>query len=252
MANAEVRIIGITGIPEVVAGSDLAAMLMDAANAQASPLQEGDILVVTQKVVSKAEGRVLDASTFVPSAFALSVAKQYDKDPRLVEAVLQESKRIVRMDRGVMIAESRLGHISANAGVDTSNLKEKGQIALLPEDPDRWCRETKSAIHKRLGFDVAVLMSDTFGRPWREGLTDVAIGLAGMSPVIDYRGQTDPAGLVLRASVLAVADELAGAAELVIGKFSRMPAAIIRGFSYPKGDGRATDLQRAPDKDLFR
>ena len=248
----EVRIIGITGIPEVPAGSDVASMLIAAARAQGTPLEGGDVLVVTQKIVSKAEGRVVEAKSIVPSEFALSIAKQYDKDPHVVEAVLRESRRIVRMDRGVIIAESRLGHISANAGVDTSNLRERGQIAMLPEDPDRWCRETREAVRRQAGVDVAVIMSDTFGRPWREGLTDVAIGLAGMSPVIDYRGQPDPAGMVLHASVLAVADELAGAAELVIGKFSRNPAAIIRGYAYPKGEGRATDLQRAPDKDLFR
>lgn len=250
--QAEVRIIGIEGIPEVSEGSDVPGMLVAAAKAQGTPIESGDVLVVTQKIVSKAEGRVVDAKSIVPSEFAWKIAKQWDKDAHVVEAVLRESRRIVRMDRGVIIAESRLGHISANAGVDTSNLKERGQVALLPEDPDRWCREAREAVRRLVGADIAVIMSDTFGRPWREGLTDVAIGLAGMLPVIDYRGQPDPTGNVMHASVLAVADELAGAAELVIGKFSRMPAAIIRGYAYPKGDGRAVDLQRAPDKDLFR
>jgi coenzyme F420-0:L-glutamate ligase/coenzyme F420-1:gamma-L-glutamate ligase len=250
--GAQLSIFGFAGIPEVAAGVDLPLMLMQAAERQGTPFLDRDVLVVTQKVVSKAEGRVLDAAEIVPSPFAETLAREYSKDARVVEAVLRESRRIVRMDRGVIIAESRLGFISANAGVDTSNLASSGQIALLPEDPDRWCRETRDALRRRVGVDVAVIMSDTFGRPWREGLTDVAIGLAGMSPVIDYRGQADPAGLVLKASVLAVADELAGAAELVIGKFSRMPAAIVRGYEYLPGDGRAVDLQRAPEKDLFR
>lgn len=252
MAVPEIRMVAITGMPEVRPSDDLAEMLLDAAGAQDTRLHSGDVLVVTQKIVSKAENRLVRLADVKPSAFASSIARDYDKDARLVEVVLQESRRIVRMDKGIIITENRLGHICANAGIDASNMGEHGTVALLPADPDRWCSDARTTIKARLGVDVAVIMSDTFGRPWREGCTNVAIGVAGMEPMVDYRGQVDPAGMTLRVSVLAVADELASAAELLMGKFARIPAVIIRGYPYLHGAGKASQLLREPGKDLFR
>ena len=252
MAVPEIRVIGITGLPELHPGDDLGGMLVRAAEKQGTSLQSGDVLVVTQKVVSKAVGRLVALESIQPSEFAQTIAKQYDKDPRHVEAVLRESRRIVRMDRGVIITENLLGQVCANAGIDASNLAEAGYLALLPADPDRWCREAHSRVQALANADVGVVMSDTFGRPWREGCTNVAIGVAGMPAVVDYRGQVDTSGYVLRVSILAIADELASAAELVMAKFDRIPAAIVRGYPYAKVEGKASDLLRAPDKDMFR
>ena len=252
MTPPEVLFIGIAGMPEVRAGDELVGVLLDAAQAQGTALQDGDVLVVTQKIVSKSEGRMVALAEVEPSEFARTIALEYDKDPRHVEVVLRESRRIVRMGHGVIITENRLGHVCANGGIDASNLDGEGLLALLPEDPDRSCAEIRSEIGRRTGADVAVLMSDTFGRPWREGCTNVAIGVAGLQPLIDYSGQRDPAGYVLRVSVLAIADELASGAELVMGKVDRVPAAIARGYPYPRGQGGASDLLRPPEKDLFR
>ena len=252
MTPPEVRVIGITAMPEVRTGDDLAGMIVDAVEAQGTGFLDGDILVVTQKVVSKAEGRLVALSDVEPSSFAQTIADRYDKDARHVEVVLRESRRIVRMDHGVIITENRLGHICANSGVDASNLETQGLLALLPEDPDRSCQELRSEVRRRTNVEVAVIMSDTFGRPWREGCTNVAIGVSGIDPLIDYSGQEDPSGFVLRVSVLAIADELAAAAELVMGKMDRVPAAIARGYPYPRAQGSSSSLIRSPDKDLFR
>ena len=252
MTAPEFRVIGITGIPEVMAGDDLPGLLVNAAQTQGTGLQDGDVLVVTQKIVSKAEGRLVRLSDIEPSEFARSIAALYDKDPSHVELVLRESRRIVRMDRGVIIAETRQGFVCANAGVDASNLPGEGLLAPLPEDSDRSAAQIRAEVRRRAGAEVAVIISDTFGRPWREGCTDVAIGVAGMEPMVDYRDQTDPAGYTLRVSVLAVADELASATELVRGKLARVPAAIVRGYPYPSGDGHSSALVREPQKDLFR
>ncbi|MCH7552717.1 MAG: coenzyme F420-0:L-glutamate ligase [Chloroflexi bacterium] len=252
MTVPEIRVIGVTGLPEIHAGDDLAAMMAAAAHTQGTPVQSGDVLVVTQKIISKAEGRVVSLATIDPSPFAESVALRYDKDPRVVELVLRESRRIVRMDQGVIITETLGGFICANAGIDTSNLDAQETVALLPDDSDRSASEIRARVRELTGAEIAVIVSDTFGRPWREGCTNVAIGVAGMLPLADYRGQTDPNGLSLRASVLAVADELASATELVMGKLDRIPAAIVRGYRYPEGDGTSGALVRAPDQDLFR
>ena len=252
VAPPEVRLIGITGLPEVHSGDDLPAMLIEAAARQGTPLEDGDVLVVTQKVVSKAEGRVLKLAEIDASPFAQSFAAKWDKEPGLVEAVLRQSRRIVKMDQGVLITENLLGHICANGGVDASNLETQGTVALLPEDPDRWCSQARAEARKRLGVEIAVIMSDTFGRPWRDGCTNVAIGVSGMDPMIDYRGQLDPAGMVLKVTVIAIADGLAAATEPIMGKFNRVPATIVRGYDYPKGEGGAAALLRDPSKDLFR
>lgn len=252
MPPPEIRIIGIQGLPEIRPGDDLAKMLVDAAKRQKTPLQTGDILVITQKVVSKAEGRLVKLADVKPSGFAKSIAATYQKDPRQMELILRESKRIVRMDMGILITETKHGFICANGGIDTSNLEVSGYAALLPEDSDKSARGIKRNLKRLNKADVAIIISDTFGRPWREGCTNVAIGVAGILPLIDYRGQKDPAGYLMRASILAVADELASATEPIMGKLNRIPAAIVRGFDYPKGNGSSRSLVRDAKMDMFR
>ena len=248
-----VRVYGLRGVPEVRPGDDLAALLTDAS--ERSPINgliEGDVVVVTHKVVAKAEGCLVDLRTVEPSAFARAIAARWSKDPRQVEVVLRESRRIVRMDYGVMVCETHHGFICANAGVDRSNAGAPDTVVTLPADADASARIIAGAIAAHTGARVAVIVSDTFGRPWREGLTNVAIGCAGLRPLRDDRGQIDPQGYALGATVLAVADELASAAELVTGKLDSVPAAVIRGYDYATGDGSAQELLRAPDRDMFR
>ena len=249
------EVIGITGIGEIVAGDGLADIIVSAARAQGTAIGDGDILVVTQKVVSKAEGRTVDLGEVDPSPLALELATAADRDPRLVEVVLRESRSIVRMDsdRGIIICETRHGFVCANAGVDTSNVPGEDFVSLLPEDPDRSAREilrrvTELAPAARLG----VVISDTHGRAWREGQTNLAIGVAGMDPVQDYRGTADAFGLVMKVSTIAVADELASAAEMVMGKATGVPAALVRGYEFAPGAGTAKALVRDRANDLFR
>ncbi len=249
-------IIPVGGLPEIQPGDDLGAFLCEALAAQQIALQESDVLIVTQKIVSKAEGRLVDLKTVEPSPFAVAFAARYDKDARQVEVVLRESARIVRMDHGVLISETHHGFVCANAGVDASNAFPE-VVALLPVDPDASATLIRQGIAGRTGVAPAVIISDTFGRPWREGIVNVAIGVAGMSPLQDYTGQHDPVGYELRVSVVAVADELASAAELVMGKIDRIPVALIRGYAYPPvttgtSAGGARALVRDPGKDMFR
>jgi coenzyme F420-0:L-glutamate ligase/coenzyme F420-1:gamma-L-glutamate ligase len=251
MGVVELRVIGLGGLPDVRPGDDIAALILEAAERQATPLTAGDILVVTQKIVSKAEGRVVALADVEPGAEAARLARETDKDPRLVELILRESRRIVRQAGPVLIMETRHGFVCANAGVDMSNVG-RGLVTLLPEDPDRSAAAIRAGLRERAGLEVAVVISDTFGRPWREGHTNVAVGIAGMEAFVDYVGQVDPHGYDLRVSTLAVADELAGAAELVMGKLSGVPAAIIRGYEYPRGSGTARDMIRPAERDLFR
>jgi coenzyme F420-0:L-glutamate ligase/coenzyme F420-1:gamma-L-glutamate ligase len=249
----QLRIIGITGIPEVSRGDDLAPLIFDAAQAQGTPFEANDVVVVTQKIVSKAEGAVVDLREVEPSPLAEEFARQYDKDPRHVEVVLRESRRIVRMDRGILIVETKHGFICANAGVDASNVPGEERVSLLPKDPDGSAHRLRRGLMARAGFPLAVIISDTFGRPWRMGSTDVAIGVAGINPLRDYRGQTDPYGYSLRVSVAAIADQIASAAELVAGKVSLIPAAIARGYSYsPDEEATIKPLLRDASLDLFR
>ena len=248
----QLQVIGLVGLPEVRPGDDLPSLIIEAARKQGARLQDGDVLVVTQKVVSKAEGRLVDLRDVQPSARAREVAKATGRDPRLVEVILRESRRIVRQAGQVLITETKHGFVCANAGVDASNVGGGDLVALLPEDPDRSAEAIRRAIEERAGVSVAVIVSDTFGRPWREGHTNVAVGVAGMSPVRDYVGQRDPFGYELRVSTMAVADELAGAAEPVMGKLSRVPVAIVRGFAFEPGAGTARELIRPPQRDLFR
>ena len=249
----EIRAIGIGGLPEIGVGDDLAALIMDAAAAQGTPVADGDVVVVTQKVVSKAEGRVMTIDDVVASPLALAITEGHRRDPRHTEMILRESRRIVRMDRGVIISETYHGYICANAGIDASNIPGANAICLLPVDPDASARRIRHAIRERFGLDTAVLVSDTFGRPWRNGAVNVSIGVAGFNPVVSYVGEFDPHGNELHTTTIAVADELAAAAELVTGKLLGVPVAIIRGYPYepmPDADSRA--IVRGADKDLFR
>ena len=239
----------VRGIPEVRPGDDLPDLI---ARATGEGLRPGDILVVTHKIVSKAEGRIVDLRAVEPSALAKGFAARYRRDPRQIEVVLRESRRIVRMDRGLIISETRHGFVCANAGVDASNVPGDDTVCLLPVDPDASAARLREALTARTGSELAVIVSDSFGRPWREGITNVAIGVAGMEPLADYRGQSDPYGYPLEASILAVADELAAAAELVMGKTEGIPAAVIRNYPYKPGPGKALNLLMGPERDLFR
>ena len=249
----EVRVIGVQGMPEIKPGNNLAGLLMDAAQRQGTPIEAGDVVVVTQKVVSKAEDRVISFDGIEPSALALTITEGYRRDPRHTEIILRESERVVRMDRGVIISQTRHGFICANAGIDASNIPGSQTVALLPVDPDASARGIMNSIKTRLGVDVAVVVSDTFGRPWRNGAANVAIGVAGFDPMLSYVGLEDSHGNMMHTTEIAVADELAAAAELVTGKVEGVPVTIIRGYPYaPKEDASMTRLIRTGDRDLFR
>ena len=243
------RVLPLKGIPEIRPGDDLAALTAEAAGTE---VRDGDVVIVTHKIVSKAEGRLVDLRTVEPSAFAKAFATRYGKDPRQIEVVLRESRRIVRMDRGLIISETSHGFVCANAGVDASNVPGDDVVCLLPVDPDASAARLRETLADRTGSDPAVIVSDSFGRPWRDGITNVAIGVAGMQPLADYRGKRDPHGFPLEASVLAVADELAAAAELVMGKTEGIPLAIVRGYSYSPAPGSARELLMPPERDMFR
>ena len=249
---SEFRVIGISGIPEAVPGMDLVAVILEAAQAQGISVEGEDILVITQKIVSKSEGELVDLATVTPSSLAEEWAEAYDRDPRMIEVALRESRRISRMDRGILVTETRHGFYCVNSGVDASNVPGESIVTLLPKDPDASARRIREGVHERTGFRVAVIITDTWGRPWREGLTNFAIGAAGMDVLKDYRGTQDPHGHELQATAIAVADELAAAAELVMGKVDQIPVAIIRGYPYSPAEGTARDLIREPDRDLYR
>ena len=252
---SEARIIGITRIPEITKGCDLADMILSATEAQGTPFETGDIVVVTQKVVSKAEGRTVDLATVTPSEFARIFAGHSGRDPRLVELVIRESVEIVRMkpDRGILITETRHGFVCANSGIDASNVVGDETVTLLPEDPDGSAGQLLEQFKSRTGLkELAVIVTDTFGRAWREGHVNFAIGVAGMDPFIDYRGQPDAQSKVMAVTRIAVADEVAAASELVMGKVDRVPVAIARGVRYVPGDGSARELVRERTNDLFR
>jgi len=239
-----IRILPVEGLPEVREGDDLAELI--AARAE---LQNGDVLVVAQKAVSKAEGRTVRLAEVEPSDEARQLAG--DEDPRRLEVILRESKRIVRTRPPLVIAETLHGFVCASAGVDSSNAPEPETVVLLPEDPDASAARIRERLRELAGVDVGVIVSDSFGRPWRQGTTDVAIGLAGIRPLLDLKGVRDQAGYELHATVIAVADELAGAAELVLGKTSGVPAAVIRGYD-ASGEGSARELVMPEERDLFR
>ena len=249
----QIRVIGVEGMPEVGAGDDLTALLIDAAEKQNTSIDSGDIVVVTQKIVSKAEGRVISIEDIQPSELALTITEGHRRDPRHTELILRESARIVRMDRGVIISETHHGFTCANAGIDASNIPGSNTVALLPVDPDASARRVRDAIKSRLGAEVAVIISDTFGRPWRNAAVNVAIGVAGFNPLLSYVGQEDSYGNMMYTTVICVADELAAVAELVTGKVLGVPVSIIKGYSYePMEDASHEALLRPPEKDLFR
>jgi coenzyme F420-0:L-glutamate ligase/coenzyme F420-1:gamma-L-glutamate ligase len=250
--NNGICIFPIHGIGDVQPGDDLADILVDALRRNEMALERGDVLVVTQKVVSKAEGRLVNLDTVEPSHMARMAALQGRKDAAYYEVVLRESRRLVKMDRGVLITETHHGFICANAGVDESNVAGGRFVTLLPLDPDGSAMRLRLALRERCHADVAVLISDTFGRPWREGQVNVAIGAAGLAPLIDYAGHQDAYGYTMHASMIAVADELASAAELVMGKVDRVPVAVVRGYPIVPSDDGARVLIRAPERDLFR
>ena len=248
----ELRIIPLPVAGEILKGESLSARLLSVADKARLRFQDRDVLVVKHKVVSKAEGAMVNLSKVRPSAASRAWAQRYGRDARVYQLALRESRRIVRRKHGVLITETRLGFVCANSGVDVSNVDGGRHAVLLPLDPDRSAAKLRSELKKRLGIDIAVIISDSFGRAWREGLTDVAIGVAGMRPLVDYRGRLDPHGYRLHATVHAVADELACAAGLVSGKLSRTPACIIRGFRWQPGKGSARQLIRPAKYDLFR
>jgi coenzyme F420-0:L-glutamate ligase/coenzyme F420-1:gamma-L-glutamate ligase len=249
-----VQVIGVKGLPIIREGDDLGRLISEKAAKQGSPVMDGDVIVVTHVVVSRAEGNVVNLDKVAPSAFAKNIAKQFDKDPALVEVVLRESKGIRRMADGVVITESKHGFVCANSGVDRSNVEGARNVALLPENPDKSAKNIRRQIAKASGKDVAVIVSDTHGRPLRNGEINVAIGVAGIKPLRDRRGEKDLFGYVLRVKQTAVGDELASAAELVIGQADEgIPVAIIRGYDYLRTErAKAIDLVRSKEKDLFR
>jgi len=251
-AGGEIRILPVAVSGEIRAGDSLCARLLAAARSLGLRFRDGDILVVKHKVVSKAEGALVALDEIRPSAASRVWARRYGLDARVSELAMRESRRIVRRKRGVLITETRHGFVCANSGVDVSNVDGGRHAVLLPVDPDRSAARLRRELKKQLGIEIAVIVSDSFGRPWREGLTEVAIGAAGIRPLVDYRGRRDPHGYSLHATVDAVADELACAAGLVCGKLASTPACIIRGYSYRRGSGGAQELIRPAQNDLFR
>jgi coenzyme F420-0:L-glutamate ligase/coenzyme F420-1:gamma-L-glutamate ligase len=251
-ATGEIRILPVLVKGEITSADSLSAELLESIQNAGLRLQDGDILVVKHKVVSKAEGAMVALNEIIPSAAATEWAEGHGLDARVSEVALRESKRIVRQKRGVLITETTHGFVCANSGIDVSNVDGGRHAVLLPADPDGSAAKLRLELKRETGIDVPVIVSDSFGRPWREGLTEVAIGVAGMRPMIDYRGRRDSHGYSLHATVDAVADELACAAGLVCGKLENTPACIIRGYSYPRGDGNAREMIRPAENDLFR
>ena len=239
-------------MPEIEAGTDLGAAIMKAAAANDQPISDGDVVVVTSKVVSKAEGRTVELVDIDPSPFAREWSAAWGKDPAVTEIVLREARRIVRQIGPILLTETHHGFVCANSGVDQSSSGAHGRAVLLPVDPDASARNIRSVFQAQ-GANVAVIISDTFGRAWREGQTDVAIGIAGMQPILSYIGQVDPHGHEFQVQALCTADELAGAAELVKGNVSRVPVAVIRGYAWDVDDtARIAPVLRDQSRDLFR
>ena len=255
-ADASIRVLALDGIPEIREGDDLGHFIGNAIQrtAGALPLTREDVLVVTQKIVSKAEGAVVDLTTVEPRREAIRFAKAYDRDPRQIEVVLREARRVVRMENGVLITETAHGFVCANGGIDASNVgpASGSVVTLLPVDPDRSAAGIRAAIRARFGVDVPVVMSDSFGRPWRWGIIDIAIGVSGLLPLEDLRGTPDANGRIMKSTVRAVADELASAAELALGKTAGRPVALVRGASFTRGEASIRDALIPAENDLFR
>lgn len=246
-----IQVLPVLGLGEIHDGDDLAQLISEALEAQGTPVVDDDIVIVTQKIVSKAEGCLVQLNDIQPSALATAWAAQWNKDARVVELVLRQSRRIVRMDRGVIISETHHGLVCANAGVDCSNIGGD-RAALLPPDPDASAERLRASLSEATGRRIGVVISDTFGRAWREGQTNIAIGVAGVEALRPFDGQTDPTGYELRVTALATADELASAAELVMGKVDQVPVALVRGLGRALGPGTARELVRPAATDMFR
>jgi coenzyme F420-0:L-glutamate ligase/coenzyme F420-1:gamma-L-glutamate ligase len=246
------HIFGVPGLPEIEPGAELASLIVDAAATAGTPLADGDVVVVTSKIVSKAENRLVELAGVVPSPFAVAWSAEWEKDPAVTELVLREAKRVVRQLGPVLITETRHGFVCANSGIDQSSSGAEGRVVLLPLDSDNSARMVRAGF-ARAGIDAAVIISDTFGRAWREGQTDIAIGIAGMQPIHSYIGQVDPHGHEFKVQALCTADELAGAAELVKGNVSRVPVAVIRGHQWTRDDtATIAPVLRDQSRDLFR
>jgi coenzyme F420-0:L-glutamate ligase / coenzyme F420-1:gamma-L-glutamate ligase len=252
--KSRIEIIPIPVVPDIKAGDKLDIIILESMKNADEFLSEGDIVVVAQKVISKAEGRLIDLKLVNPSEKSLQIAKQNDKDPRLIELILNESVDILRLARGILIVETKRGLICANAGVDQSNVeKSNNYAALLPEDADLSARELRHSLKRKTGIDVAVIITDTFGRPFREGQINVAIGIAGIQPIKSYIGTLDMYGKKLKVTEIAVVDEIASAAELLMGKSERVPVVIVRGYVYQMVEtSSSSQLLRSRGKDLFR
>ena len=251
-----IEAIPIDGLGEIAPGDDLPSLIAEALAAASAvlPVRDDDVLVVTQKIVSKAEGAIVDLTTVEPRPEAVTFAARFDRDPRQVEVVLREARRIVRMANGVIITETPHGFVCANGGIDASNVGPRSGdvVTLLPRDPDASADAIRAAIRWRLGLDLPIIVSDSFGRPWRYGIVDVAIGVSGLHPLDDLRGAPDADGRVMHSTVRAVADEIASAAELALGKTAGRPLALVRGTQFRRGDGRITDTLIPAEMGLFR
>ena len=254
-ADASIRILALEGIPEIREGDDLGVFIGNAIQRTpgALPLTAHDVLVVTQKIVSKAEGAVVDLTTIVPRPEAVEFAERFDRDPRQIEVVLREARRVVRMANGVLITETAHGFVCANGGIDASNVgpASGSVVTLLPVDPDRSAAAIRAAVRARFGVDVPVVLSDSFGRPWRWGIVDVAIGVSGLLPLEDLRGSPDADGRIMRSTVRAVADEIASAAELALGKSAGRPVALVRGAAFTRGEATIAEALIPRENDLF-
>jgi coenzyme F420-0:L-glutamate ligase/coenzyme F420-1:gamma-L-glutamate ligase len=253
--TGRLEVLALVPLPEVVPGDDVAALVADAlaSTPGALPLRPDDVLVVTQKVVSKAEGAIVDLTTIEPRPEAVAFAERWDRDPRQVEVVLREARRVVRMANGVVITETHHGFVCANGGIDASNVGPGtgSLVTLLPRDPDASASRIRTEVRARFGQDVPVVVSDSFGRPWRWGIVDVAIGVSGIEPLEDLRGEPDADGRIMRSTVRAVADELASAAELVLGKSAGRPVALVRGAAFRRGEATIGAALIPASMDLF-
>jgi coenzyme F420-0:L-glutamate ligase/coenzyme F420-1:gamma-L-glutamate ligase len=247
-----IQIFGLKKMPLVVKGDDIGGLIVKAAAEEGLQIQGGDVIVIAQKIVSKAEGKTVALNSVTPSILAEDISKATGKDPRHVETILRETASVVRMREAHLIVETRHGFVCANAGVDKSNVEDQDSVTLLPTDPDKSAHEIRERILSLTGADTAVIISDTFGRAWRIGQANVAIGLDGMKALEDYRGSQDMFGYVLNVTQIAIADELASAGELAMRKSDRVPVVVIRGFNYAKGNGNARELIRPKEEDLFR
>lgn len=238
---------------DISKGDDVAGLIIKAIKERNQSLLENDVVVITHKIISKAEGKTIDLSTIIPSEESNKISLNTGKDPRLVELIVSQSNEIVKIERDIIIAETKHGFVCANAGIDASNVgKSSNHVVLLPDDPDESARRIRNDIKSRTNVNVSVIVSDTFGRPFRKGQVNVAIGSAGINPILSYVGNTDMYGKILKVTEIAIADELASAAELVMGKSSRIPVVIVRGCNYISGDYSITQITRSKEDDLFR